>query len=97
MKDKLSLDGYVILQSVGKKGFGIKGDGITDWRYFIYNSKEDARDFLRQIILNVKKEMRQGVRTANNLNPNESLDFYIQKVKVFIPTAEIKKRGWKFN
>ncbi len=93
----MEIKGYVILQAVGKKNIGIKGDGNCDWYYRVYPKKEDAMDFLRMVIMNVKKEQGQGLRPKNNLNADESLDFYIQEVKVKIPTKETKSRGWKWR
>ena len=63
---------------------------------WLYTDKETARDFLRQLVSQVRHEQSIGWRTPNNLDPKESLDFLIQKVTVEIPETEMVKKGWKF-
>lgn len=93
----MTIKGYMIFQTVNKKGMSVKGDGNDPRFGRIYSSKEDARDFLVSLIATIKHEQSIGWRTERNLDPTfeGGLDWLIQEVTVDVPEENMKKRKWE--
>ena len=92
---KLELYGVVQAEKKEFKGLKIYGSvyGPTPSLFF---SKEAARDYVTNLIKRIKHEQIIGLRTKNNLIPEESLDFCIQPMVILIDKRFGEKRGWKF-
>ncbi len=94
---------YIINQAVAKEYKGIKGiefggkaTGVSNTGLF-FSNEESAYDYLRNVILQVKREIKLGIRPQNNLNKEESLDFCVTSVEFDIPEEKMIGRGWKLN
>lgn len=93
---------YAVFQAekLGERGIGLKYAHGWGGANTIFSIKEEAEDWLRNLIIQIKHEQGIGIRTANNLNPKESLDFYIGEVELSITEKslqQMKERGWKFE
>lgn len=93
----MKISAYVILQAEKLIFKGIKGSGNDDGKAYLYSDEETARDFLRKLIVQIKHEQSIGWRTKDNLIPDQSLDFLIEKVEIEIPEENINKRKWKID
>ena len=90
---------WAIFQAVAKELQGIKAIEIMGNGYLvaIFPTKEAAKLFLKLIIQNIKKEQRQGIRTADNLDPHKKLDWVIAPISVEVDEQEFKVRGWYYG
>lgn len=86
------------MQSVGKKETGIK---LIEHRDFIsiavFPNKEEARSFLKDLIIAIKDAQKMGTRSERNLDPtfDGGLDFLVLPCKVEVDEDQMIKRGWK--
>lgn len=92
----MKIDGYVICQAVKKELQGIKGAEVGGVGY-IFDTKEEAYKFLSEVIEMIKGEMKIGKRQKNSLNPDEWLDFSVEKVTTKIGNSKMHKKGWKWE
>ena len=92
---------YAVMQSVAKKGCNLKvyyretfvrGELTPVPAIFI--RKTDAEVYLANVIKTVKAEIKSGDRSANNLDPETSLDFCIVPIGVVFNREIVESRGW---
>lgn len=60
----------------------------------------EAEDFLARVIREIKHEQSIGIRSADNLDPKEKLDFFICSVVLLVREKEsedMEKRGWDWK
>lgn len=87
---------YVILQREYANRVGLKGTGAPNdkWAH-VYGTKEDAQEYLKNIIAFVKTEIKLGKRQKDNLDPIKGLDWAICEAELNIDMTRPKEKGWK--
>ena len=87
-------------EKLGKNGIGLKYSTGAYGALTIFPSQEEAHYWLRNLIMAIKNQQALGQRPANNLIPEESLDFCIIPIEFSIPQESkdiMKGRGWDFE
>lgn len=87
---------WMVLQSVAKDGCHVKAYPTSrGYMPAVFITKAQAEAYLADVIETVKREQAIGARPANNLDPEESLDFCIVQCHLVFKAQQIKDRGWK--
>lgn len=86
---------WVITQALAKEYQGIKTNDPDQIRGMYFPTEEDARNYLKQVIMRRKDEVRLGIRNKDNLDPETCLDFAICSAFLCIERTKMDKKEWK--
>ena len=85
---------WIIAQAVKKKFEGLKSPVSWASAVLMFLSREDAENYLIDLITNRQKEIRMGLRDIDNLNPEKGLDFCIIESEIDISTEKMLTKNW---
>ena len=88
---------WVIAQALAKKYQGLKTNDMNQRSGMYFDSEEDARTYLKNVILRRKQEIRLGIRNIDNLNPETYLDFGVCRAYIFVEAYKMLKKNWNFK
>ncbi len=90
----MKIKAFVIAQREYAKKIGFKAPSLAHNCGLFFNTEEDARAWLADVILNVKDDIQHGRRMSDALDPIKGLDFCITECGIDIPEDKMLKRGW---
>lgn len=94
---KIICKAFVVLQAESQEFKGLKT--FQDFRIgnvlAAFPAIEDAKNYMVDLIKNIRQDQSIGWRTKNNLDKKTGLDFLIQEVDISIDTEDMESRGWK--
>jgi hypothetical protein len=95
----LSYKVYVVMQAYKLEMQGVKkfpkleNDFIFE-AVSIFPSLEDAQNYMAALLINIKKDIKNGVRDEYNLHKEKGLDFCVVESTINIPTQKMLDRNW---
>lgn len=87
-------------QELGKQGIGLKYAAGHYGALIVFPSEMEAQDWLTRAKMIFTMEQMQGIRTADNFNPETGLDFFIGEIDWQPSVSSIEKmkeKGWSLE
>lgn len=88
---------FIVLQAEALELKGIKVFPEMWHALAIFPTKEDAMDYMANLIKTIKREQGIGWRTPDNLDPKAKLDFVVAECAIEVDDKAMSQRGWKLS